>query len=305
MRKILVLKVKFIGRHQREKKVFAWFKKYFSKKFEIVMGQMTDIFLEIKKNNVEIRVGGIKGDDIKSFDLIWFRTTGKKYGRFAVAMAGCLDFLKINYFDSSLGQRAIGGDKLIGLVRLATGNLPIPETLFCWSRHLKASLDYVARKFGFPLVVKLAGKHWGKGVFILKNNNDLKSVIKEISSSGQIFFQKFYPHRVYYRVLVLDYQAASWEEIYRGQGEFPHPIGSLISKKFYPIEKIPGKMKVLAVKAAKRMKFEMAGVDIFQDENTGQYFLAEVNRAPAFAVDYPGDPELLAVAKFFEKKLKE
>ena len=55
MRKILVLKVKFIGRHQREKKVFAWFKKYFSKKFEIVMGQMTDIFLEIKKNNVEIQ----------------------------------------------------------------------------------------------------------------------------------------------------------------------------------------------------------------------------------------------------------
>jgi len=304
MKKILVLKVKVIDHHQREKKVFAWFKNHFSQKFQIVMGQMTDIILEIKKGEVKVKIGGAKGKDIKSFNLVWFRTTGKKYGRFAVALAGCFDFLKINYFDTSLGQRAIGGDKLIGLVRLATGHLPIPETFFCWPKHLKESLDYVAQNFGFPLVVKLAGKHWGKGVFILKGKHDLKMLGKNVSTNEQVFFQKFYPHQTYYRVLVLDYRVASWEEIFRGQGEFPQPIGSLISKKFFPIEKIPEEMADLAIKAAKRMSFEMAGVDIFRDGNSHQYFLAEVNRAPAFAVDYPGDPELLAAAKFLEKKLK-
>lgn len=304
MKKILVLKVRSVTYNQREKKAFVWFKNHLSQKFQIFMGLMTDIVLEIKKGKVKAKIGGIKGEDIKNFDLIWFRTTGKKYGRFAMALAGCFDFLKLNYFDTSLGQRALGGDKLIGLVRLATGQLPIPETLFCWPKHLKESLNYAAKKFGFPLVVKVAGKHWGKGVFILKNNQDLGKIAKGVSVREQVFFQRFYPHKVYYRVLVLDYQVASWEEIYRGQGEFPQPIGSLISKKFFPIEEIPKEMADLAVKAAKRMSFEMAGVDIFRDENSQQYFLAEVNRSPAFAVDYPGDPELLAAAKFLEKKLK-
>ena len=180
----------------------------------------------------------------------------------------------------------------------------MPLTFFCWAKNLHQDSEKIASKLGFPLVLKKMDKHWGEGVFILKNSDDFKRVMTDIKSKDKFIFQKFHPNDGDYRVLVLDYQIGSWEKMSKAKNFYPQFVGGLTKKEFFPVEKIPSEMKELAIQAAKRVSFEIAGVDILQDKKTGQYFLTEVNRVPAIAVDYPGDPELLAIARFFEKKLK-
>ena len=82
-----------------------------------------------------------------------------------------------------------------------------------------------------------------------------------------------------------------------------NPVGDLKKKEFFSNDDIPPKMAELATRAAKSVNLEIAGVDIFQDTRTNEYLLTEVNRGPAFAIDYPGDPELKAIASFLEKSV--
>lgn len=303
MKRILVLR-KRKTRHERNKVLYRFLKDYLHDKAEFVLAEYNDIFLSIKTGEIIVKLGGLSGQNITDFDLVWFRSPGRRYHKFAIALAGCFDFLHIDYIDTSLGQRAMGGNKLIGLVRLVTGGLPVLSTFFCWAKNLHNDLEQIANEFGFPLVLKKMNKHWGEGVFILKNIEDLEKAMDKIKSQDKFIFQKFYSNDGDYRILVLDYHIGSWEKMAKAKNYYPQPVGGLTKKEFFPIEKIPLKIKQLAIKAAKRVSFEIAGVDILQDKETGQYFLTEVNRVPAIAIDYPGDPELLALSKFFEKKLK-
>lgn len=299
MKKILILKDK-IEKTGHEAVLYHFLKRYFSQKAEIIQKTFLEVEMEIAPQKIEILVGGV---NIKEFDLVWIRRTGSKFYRFAIALAHCLEFLKIKYFDTAFSQ-AISGDKLICLIRLATANLPIPKTYVCWQEKLKGKEESLAKKFGFPMVAKLLGGHWGSQVFILKNNQDLKKFMETVRKLKRVVFQKYYPHgKGDYRILVLDYQIGAWEKMFRGGFQYPTPVGELQGKEFYPVNKIPKKMKELAIKAAKRMSMEVAGVDIIEEEKTGKYYFTEVNRTPGFAIDYPGDPELKAVASFLEKSI--
>jgi hypothetical protein len=303
MKRVLVLK-KRKSDIQRRKLLYNFLKKYFKEKVEFVLAEYSDIFLSIKPGEILVKIGGLDGEDIKNYDLIWFRSPGKKYKEFALTLAACFDFLHLDYIDTSLGKRALSGGKLINFVRLATGSLPIPQSLFYWSGNLKNDLVNIGRRLGFPLVLKRIDKHWGEGVFILKDNQALKKLSKDINDDEKFILQKFHPNNSDYRILVLDYKVGSWEKMTKSGNYYPKPVGGLTSKKFFPLSQIPKEMKKLAIKAAKRVNFQIAGVDIIQDKEKGDYFLIEINRVPAIAVDYPGDPELLAIAKFFEKRLK-
>ena len=63
-------------------------------------------------------------------------------------------------------------------------------------------------------------------------------------------------------------------------------------------------MKKMAIKAAKVLNYQITGVDIMIDSQTGKKWLLEANRGPGFTYDLKKSPELPAVASFFAKKLK-
>lgn len=305
-KKILILK-SVLPKKGPEKILIEYLKKNLGRKIDVRLKRLADALIQIETGKVEVYFGEKKASD---FDLIWIRQTGKQMGILAAALGACFDHLKIEYFDTCFGKRSAEGSKLAILIRLALGGLPVPLSIFCWKSSIKERKAQIIKTIGFPMVAKILDIHWGKGVFVLDNSEDFEKVIDKAEKESQILFQKFHPHRGDYRILVLGYEVGAWEIMYRvpdlstakmGRLE---PIGELKKKEFFPVEKIPPLMKELAIKAAKITEMEVAGVDIFEDKNTGEYFFTEVNRAPAFATDYPGDPELKAVATFLEKTLK-
>ncbi len=304
MKRILILrdKIPFSGREA----IFEDFlRKHFKNKAEIKTERLTRVMIEMRPTKIKISFGE---KDVRDYDLIWIRKPTTKFVNLAAALGLCFDFLGVKYFDTSFGKRAVGGNKLLLLLNLAKNGLPIPQSFFLFREELPGYRQKIINQLGFPLVAKLMGVHWGKGVFVLRNEEEFNQFVKS-RKKGQLVFQRFHPHQGDYRILVLGYQVWAWEKMWRESDLAPqsvggmHPVGDLKKKEFYPVSKIPPKMAKLAIKAARAVSLEVAGVDILKDSHTGKYIMTEVNRTPAFATDYPGDPELKAVAYFLEKSL--
>lgn len=305
MKKILILRDE-LPDSGHEARLQQYLRGYFKDKALVEIKLFTEPLMELGPGKVKISFGQNEASD---YDLIWFRKTSRRYAFLAAALALSFEFRKIKYFDTCFGKRAGGGNKLLNLLQLALGGLPIPLTFFGFKEELAKKQPSLIRALGFPLVAKMMNLHWGGGVFILRNEAELSRFFQNKNLGGEIFLQKFHPHEGDYRILVLGYEVAAWEIMYRQEDLKPgsvggaKPVGELQKKEFFPVEQIPPAMASLAVRAAKAVNLEVAGVDIFKDAQTGEYFMTEANRTPGLAIDYPGDPELKAVATFLEKEL--
>jgi len=302
MKKILILRNK-IPDSKREAGLEDFLKKYFCNRVVIETRRLNEAVIEMAPSKIKISFANKK---IQNYDLVWIRKPTTKFINLAAGLGLCFDFLKIKYFDTSFGQRAIGGSKLLLFLNLATKGLPIPRSFFLFREELENNREMIIKELGFPLVAKLMGIHWGGGVFVLRDITEFNQFVN-FKKGTQLVFQKFHPHNGDYRILVLGYQIGSWEKMWREPDLSPKsaygmkPVGDLKKKEFYSVSQIPPKMADLAIKAAKAVSLEVAGVDIFEDSQTGDYLMTEVNRTPAMAIGYPGDPELKAVATFLEK----
>jgi len=305
MKKILILR-DVLPSSDHEIFLTDYLKKYFNNRALVETKLFTEAHLDFAPNKVKIFFGE---KDASTYDLIWFRKTRRRYAFLAAALALGLEFNGIKYFDTSFGRRAVGGNKLINLLRLAVAGLPIPRTIFGFKTEVEKKKASLIENFGFPMVAKVMDVHWGAGVFVLRNKEEFDQFFHSRGERKQLLFQKFYPHKGDYRILVLGYKSGSWEIMYRKADLKPGsvggsvPVGELQKKEFFPINELPPEMEKLAVKAARAVNLEIAGVDIFVDSKTGEYLMTEVNRTPGFAIDYPGDPELKAVASFLEKSV--
>lgn len=305
MKKILILRDELPG-GGHEATLHQYLGDYLKDRAIVETRLFTEALVDFGPGKVKIFFGE---KDASEYDLIWFRKTRRKYAFLAAALALGFEFTGVKYFDTCFYKRAGGGNKLINLLQLAIAGLPIPQTFFGFKPELAKRKGELIENLGFPLVAKSMNLHWGAGVFILRNKIELNHFFCSKSAGNQIFFQKFHPHRGDYRILVLGYKVGAWEIMYRKSDLKPDsvgglkPVGELQKKEFFPVKQIPPKMARLAIKAAKAVNLEVAGVDIFKDAKTGEYLMTEVNRTPGFAIDYPGDPELKAVAAFLGKSV--
>lgn len=304
MKKILILRDEN-KKNKREIALDLFLKKYFKNRAVIEVKKLKDVFIEMAPGKIRV---GFDKKDARGYDLIWIRKTGGRFIDLATGLGLCFDFLGVKYFDTTFGKRALGGNKLLLFLNLAKNNLPIPKSFYLFSQKVAKYREQIVAELGFPLVGKLMEVHWGGGVFILRNRKEFDQFVR-LEKNRQLIFQKFHPHRGDYRILVLGYKVGAWEKMWRqpdlklGSVEGLKPVGDLKKKEFYPVSKIPPKMADLAIRAAKAVSLEVAGVDILEDSNTGEYLMTEVNRTPAMAIDYPGDPELKAIASFLEKSV--
>jgi len=74
-------------------------------------------------------------------------------------------------------------------------------------------------------------------------------------------------------------------------------------EEYVDAEKMPREMKEIAIKAAKVLDIQIAGVDILTDTQ-GKRWLLEANRGPGLTYDLQVSPELDSLASFFTRELK-
>jgi glutathione synthase/RimK-type ligase-like ATP-grasp enzyme len=301
MRKILIL-VDKIG---AKKELFAEeVAKRLGKDIQLFMAKFSDLYLEIDGKKLNIK---IQEFPITDFDLVYFRRTGEKFSVLASTLAICLETKGIKFIDSAWKNIGPLGSKFTSLIKLSQAGLPIFPTIFVWPANINNFSDEIIEKLGLPLVAKELSMQRGKGVFLIKSKEDFDKLPMQDSRGGnnQFLFQKYFKLKNEYRVLVLGNKAAVWEKkIITKEGEFRHNIALGAKEQFLPIKKIPQEISRIAVKGARVLGLEIAGVDIATEKGTKKIFLVEVNRGPGITYDTKISPELEEIAKFLGKKIR-
>jgi glutathione synthase/RimK-type ligase-like ATP-grasp enzyme len=301
MKKILIL-VDKIG---PKKELFAEeISKRLGKDVQVFMAKFSDLFFEIDRKNINIK---IQDFPITDFDFVYFRRAGDRFSALASTLAICLKENGIKFIDSAWINIGPLGSKFTSLIKLAYAGLPIFPTIFVWPDNIDNYSEEIIKKLGLPIVAKELAMQRGKGVFLLKSKKDFAKLPMQDSRGGnnQFLFQKFVDLENEYRILVLGNKAAVWEKkIITTKGEFRHNISLGATEEFLPIKKIPPMIASIAVKGAKVLNLEVAGVDVATEKRTGKVYLVEVNRGPGITYDTKISPELHEIADFMARELK-
>ena len=169
-------------------------------------------------------------------------------------------------------------DKLRSLQILARAGLGIPKTAFASSPKDKDIDSVIEAIGGAPCVVKLLEGTQGIGVILAENQKAAKSVIEAfLKLDASILVQEFIKESrgADIRVFVVDGQIVGAMKRQAKEGEFRsnlHRGGSATVIKLSPEE------RATAIKAAKKLGLDIAGVDLLQSDRGP--LVMEVNSSP-------------------------
>ena len=167
-------------------------------------------------------------------------------------------------------------DKLFSLQLMLKGGIKIPTTGFANSPM--DTNDLIEMVGGAPLIVKLLEGSQGRGVVLAETNKAAESVINALKSlRANLSVQKFIKEAdgKDLRCFVIDGKVVASIERTAAPGEFRANIHQGGTAN---IVKITREERVLAIKAAKILGLQVAGVDIIRS-NSGPLLL-EVNSSP-------------------------
>ena len=168
----------------------------------------------------------------------------------------------------------LASDKLLTSILLEKHNIPTPKTIVCEDpNEALASFE----ELGKDVILKPLFGSKGIGMSRLNDRGFAENVIYKLSHLNEIFYlQEFIEHNNRdIRVLVIDDKAIAG--MYRVSDNWKTNIHA--GARVEPIE-LTSELKSLAIKAAKAVKTEIAGVDIVESENG--YYVIEVNSIPGF-----------------------
>lgn len=288
-----------------KKRLFA---EYIAKNFpsgsNVVITIFSDIVYDINGTDIDIQIDGID-KNIKDFDLIYFRRAGNKYAIPAGNLALCLKHLGIKFFDTTFKDIGPLGNKLTSYLKLSIAGVPTIPSFFCHPEKVLKYKNQIIEKFGFPFVAKELSAQRGEGVYLIKSSEDFDRLppIGPHGKNTEYLFQGYYENDEEYRILVLKDRVGAYErKIRTDPNEFRSNVILGSREEFIDIKKIPLHIKNIAIKAAKALDIQIAGVDILIDKK-GEVWVLEANRGPGITYDSKVSPELPNLAKFFANEL--
>lgn len=169
-------------------------------------------------------------------------------------------------------------DKLRSLQILARAGLGIPKTAFASSPKDKDIDSVIEAIGGAPCVVKLLEGTQGIGVILAENQKAAKSVIEAfLKLDASILVQEFIKESrgADIRVFIVDGQIVGAMKRQAREGEFRsnlHRGGSAT------VIKLSAEERATAIKAAKKLGLNIAGVDLLQSDRGP--LVMEVNSSP-------------------------
>jgi glutathione synthase/RimK-type ligase-like ATP-grasp enzyme len=272
---------------------------------EFVARSFKDLSFWIEPSNVRVSET-VTGRDIADFDLVYFKTHRKNY-EFAIAAAEYLKFHHVNFIDEEL-QAYVAYDKLAEAMHLVLHDVPAPLT-FCGSqRVVGAESAAIIDRLGSPFVCKEINADRSRQNYLLRTKDDIDEVLREAEPSDIFMLQQYVENDGYVRVLVFGAEPAVVIRRNSVSNDDPRkqhlntPSGS-DNATLLSDDDIPASVLQLATWAAKVMHRQVAGVDLIQDKQTGEWFVLEVNTAPQIRSGSFVDAKSKAFAKFIDFQL--
>jgi glutathione synthase/RimK-type ligase-like ATP-grasp enzyme len=270
---------------------------------KIIVDRFSNLTFEVETGKIVIKVSGT---DIKNFDLVYIRSISRRLSFMAGILAFYLKRNNIKLVNSRFEYSRALSDKLTSLVILGLNDLPVIPSFFCSVENIEENIDYLIEKFGFPIVVKETSKHHSAGIYVVREKEDFGKLPKETEGrTSQYLFQKFVPILKEYRILVLGNKAVSVQQMFRNLDDFKAKVNMDVDWHFEDVKSISEATRKIAVKAAKVLSMQVAGVDVLITKDDLKTMLIEVNSSPGFTYDTGISPEIFQLSKYLEKETLE
>lgn len=266
---------------------------------EVRIVKYRDCYASIERNNPTV---SYKGEDLGTFDAIIPRIAANMT-RYGTAIVRQLEMQGVYSVSSSIAINR-SRDKLRSSQVMARAGVGIPKTVF--SRNSTDIDDLIEKLGGTPVIIKLARGTHGNGVVLAETKKAAKSVLQAFYLSNEdgtnILLQEFIKESAGTDIrafvvgsrVVASMKRQSLDDDFRSNlhkgGE-----GTII--------KLTEEERKTAIKAAKAMGLNVAGVDMMRSDR-GPLVL-EVNASPGFGVEkVTGRNVASAILDYVERNAK-
>jgi glutathione synthase/RimK-type ligase-like ATP-grasp enzyme len=259
----------------------------------------------IEPGNVKI-FETVTGRDIADFDLVYFKTHRRNY-EFAIAAAEYLKFHHVHFIDEEL-RAYIAYDKLAEAMQLVLHDVPVPFSVCGSQQVIKAQAQEIVDRIGSPFVFKEINEDRSRNNYFLHTVADINEVLHEAQPTDIFMLQKYIENDGYMRVLIFGSEPAVMIKRVAVTNDDPRkqhlntPAGGA-NAQLLADDQAPDDVCRLATWAAKVMHRQVAGVDLIQDKETGEWLVLEVNTAPQIRSGTFVDVKSRAFAKFIDFQL--
>ena len=197
--------------------------------------------------------------------------------------------------------------KLGEMVRMADGNIPMPDSFFVRSKYLieMAHRKKLPRGFSFPLIVKSVSGSMGVDNWLVRDFQEFLEIVSEPRDS-LLVVQQFIPNDCDYRVLVFGGEVKAVMRRSR-QSNATHVNNTSAGGQgdMVPLADFSDEWKEIAMRAATAVnRSDLAGVDIIVDAQTGRPYVLEVNKSPQIETGSNTDWKTAAFVEYIKKRLQ-
>ena len=270
-----------------------------SRGHEVKVIKYRECYASIEKNNPTV---SYRGEDLSKFDAIIPRIANSmtKYG---TAIVRQLEMQGVYTVSSSIAITR-SRDKLRSMQLLAKAGVGIPKTVF--SRNSTDIDDLLEKLGGTPVIIKLARGTHGNGVVLAETKKAAKSVLQAFYLSNEdgtnVLLQEFVKESAGTDIrafvvggrVVASMKRQSLDDDFRSN---LHKGGE------GTVVKLTEEERKMAIKAAKAMGLNIAGVDLMRSDR-GPLVL-EVNASPGFGIEkVTGRDVATPIVEYIEQNAK-
>ncbi len=230
----------------------------------------------------------ISGQDIASYDAVYFRLIGRRFEEAALVVKYCRDKgikLVDNIYQKDGFIRLPLSKSLESRILISAGIL-FPKTYFGSLHNIQKNAPEL---FSFPLVIKKTTGRQGHGIHYVTNQQELDKLIEKLlekEKDGERYIvQEIIKASQRNRIFVVGNKAIAaitrpagsrklWQERDEN-GNLPLAIKE-------NLDPVPSEDAELAIRATKAVGVDVGGVDVLTEDATGKKYILEVNSAPGW-----------------------
>lgn len=241
---------------------------------EVSAALFEDLLFAIDEQDVAV-VDTANNHPLTDYDVIYFRYWGDAQGP-ALAAARFCKLKHIPFVDSEV-LRPGSFNKITQYMNLHEAGVPFPKTLV--GPGDKLLRHYTEYGFTFPLILKSAGGTRGQDNFLVKDENEMRTVLQE-NSHLTFVLQTFLPNNGDYRVVVMGGDVVLAIKRTSGGDTHLNNTSQGGSAETVPVASLPEEVRDASVRAASFFGRQIAGVDMVQSTADNRWYCFEVNRSP-------------------------
>ena len=251
-------------------------------KVSIEYAAYEDLFYETGEMRNSIKL--LKtGEDIASFDMVFFKTTARHLD-LAASAARYLQKRGVKFMDPAAVNYP-ASSKLYQYIIASDNHIRIPKSVFLLPAKLPENYKLISQKLGLPFVLKDIHGNKGEHNYLIRDEKSFKKACKRaLKANVWCVAQGFIENDGDYRVLVFGKRIPLVIERVRNNDKthLNNPSQGARSKLVKTSE-LPTKVQKDCIISAEIMNRDVAGVDMVKDKKSGMWYCLEINDGPQLA----------------------